>query len=152
SAWMPFFLATEKKLGFQVMASYLTIWMGCAFFAYWICGWLCDLFGRRRIIPAFMLPAAAGLATIGYLDDPASLFWFGLVANFLLTGSFGPGLGYINEPFPTQIRGAGVAAAVTIGLAGGSLAPVIVGTIATSYSIAAALPLLASTALLLVPL
>ena len=36
SAWMPFYLATEKHLGFQTMGSYLSIWMFCAIFAYWI--------------------------------------------------------------------------------------------------------------------
>src|SRR5438128_9824981 len=36
SAWMPFYLATEKQLGFQTMGSYLSIWMFCAIFAYWI--------------------------------------------------------------------------------------------------------------------
>ena len=29
SAWMPFNLANEKHLGFQTMASYLSIWMFC---------------------------------------------------------------------------------------------------------------------------
>ena len=29
SAWMPQFLATEKKLGFQIAVSYLSIWMFC---------------------------------------------------------------------------------------------------------------------------
>jgi MFS family permease len=38
SAWMPFYLANEKHLGFPTMTSYLSIWMACAIFAYWICG------------------------------------------------------------------------------------------------------------------
>ena len=53
SAWMPFYLATERKLGFQTMGIYLTIWMAVAIAAYWLCGWLCDLYGRRWVIPAF---------------------------------------------------------------------------------------------------
>ena len=32
--------------------------MFCAIFAYWICGYLCDLYGRRWVIPAFAVPAA----------------------------------------------------------------------------------------------
>jgi MFS family permease len=40
SAWMPQFLANEKHLGFQTTASYLSIWMFCAIFAYYLCGWL----------------------------------------------------------------------------------------------------------------
>ena len=152
SAWMPFYLATEKKLGFQTMGSYLSIWMFCAIFAYWICGWLCDLFGRRWVIPAFAVPAAVLLVAMGQLDSPASLFWVGLATNFLITGSFGTGLGYTAELFPTQIRGAGVGASFTFGLAAASLAPLIMGWIATAYSVAAGLPLLALSFLLLAPL
>jgi MFS family permease len=152
SAWMPQYLANEKHLGFQTTASYLSIWMGCAIFAYYLCGWLCDLFGRRYVIPSFVLPAAILLVVMGHLDAPASLFWVGLVLNFLITGSFGAGLGYNTELFPTQIRGIAVGAAFTFGSAGGGLAPAIVGWIATSHSIAAALPLLALSFFLIVPM
>src|SRR5665213_811199 len=152
SAWMPFFLANEKHLGFQTMGTYLSIWMFVAIFAYWICGWLCDVFGRRFIIPVFTLPAAILLVVMGYLDSPSSLFWVGLVTNFLITGSFGAGLGYTTELFPTQIRGAGVGASFTFGLGFASLAPMLIGWIATSYSIAAGLPLLALSFLLIAPL
>ena len=152
SAWMPFYLATEKKLGFQVMGSYLSIWMFCAIFAYWICGWLCDVFGRRWVIPAFAVPAGALLIVMGHVDSPSSLFWVGLATNFLITGSFGTGLGYTAELFPTQIRGTGVGASFTFGLGVASLAPMIIGWIATAHSVAAGLPLLACSFLLLAPL
>jgi MFS family permease len=152
SAWMPFYLANEKHLGFPTMANYLSIWMFVAIFAYWFCGWLCDLFGRRYVIPAFAVPAAILLVVMGYLDSPSGLFWVGLVLNSMITGSFGTGLGYTAELFPTQIRGAGIGASFTIGLAAASLAPMIMGWIATAYSIAAGLPLLALSFLLLGPL
>ena len=76
----------------------------------------------------------------------------GLVLNFLITGSFGAGLGYNTELFPTQIRGAAVGTAFTFGSAAAAFSPAIVGWIATSYSIAAALPLLALSFFLLVPM
>ena len=77
SAWMPFYLANERHLGFPTMATYLSIWMFCAIFAYWMCGWLCDLFGRRWVIPAFTAPAAVLLVAMGHIDRPTSLFWVG---------------------------------------------------------------------------
>ena len=152
SAWMPQFLANEKHLGFTTTASYLSIWMFCAIFAYYLCGWLSDLFGRRYVIPSFVLPASILLIVLGSLDDASSLFWVGLVLNFLITGSFGAGLGYNTELFPTQIRGAAVGTAFTFGSAAAAFSPAIVGWIATSYSIAAALPLLALSFFLLVPM
>ena len=98
------------------------------------------------------VPAAVLLVTMGHLDSPSSLFWVGLATNFLITGSFGTGLGYTAALFPTQIRGTGVGASFTFGLAAASLAPMIMGWIATAYSIAAGLPLLALSFLMLAPL
>jgi MFS family permease len=152
SAWMPFFLANEKHLGFQTMGRYLSVWMFVAIFAYWLCGWLCDLFGRRWVIPAFTVPAAILLVWLGHLNSATSLFWVGLAVNFLITGSFGTGLGYTTELFPTEVRGRGVGASFTFGLGLGSLAPMVMGWIATAHSVAAGLPLLAVSFLLLAPL
>jgi MFS family permease len=152
SAWMPQYLATEKKLGFQTTVQYLSLWMFVAIFAYWICGWLSDQFGRRFVIPAFVVPAAALIYLMGRVDDPQHLFWTGLFANFLILGSFGTGLGYTTELFPTQIRGTAVGAAYTFGVAAGSLAPAILGWIATSHNLAAGMPLLALSFLALAPL
>lgn len=152
SAWMPQFLANEKHLGFQATATYLSIWMFVAIIAYWFCGALCDRFGRRYVIPAFVIPAAVFLIVLGYLNSPASLFWVGLVTNFLITGSFGTGLGYTTEIFPTQIRGTAVGASFAFGTAAGSTAPAILGWIATSHSLAAGLPLLALSFFCLGPL
>jgi MFS family permease len=152
SAWMPHFLATEKKLGFQVAVNYLSIWMFIAIFAYWFCGWLCDLFGRRYVIPAFVLPACVLLVVLGNLDDPNSLFWVGLAANFLITGSFGSGLGYTTEIFPTEFRATAVGSAYTFGSAFGALGPAVMGWIATAHSIAAGLPILALSFFCIAPL
>src|SRR5205814_4509776 len=54
--------------------------------------------------------------------------------------------------FPTQIRGTAVGVAFTFGSAAAASSPAIVGWIATSHSIAAALPLLALSFFLLVPM
>lgn len=62
------------------------------------------------------------------------------------------GLGYTAELFPTQIRGTAVGAAYTFGTAAGATAPAILGLIANKHSIAAGLPLLAFSFLLLAPL
>jgi putative MFS transporter len=152
SAWMPQFLAVEKKLGFQVAVQYLSIWMLVAISAYWICGWLSDKFGRRYLIPALAIPTAALIVVMARLDDATSLFWVGLCVNFLMLGSFGPGLGYTAELFPTQIRGTAVGASYAFGTAAGATAPTILGLIASSHSIATGLPLLALSFFLLAPL
>jgi MFS family permease len=152
SVWMPFYLSSERHLGFQTMGRFLTIWMLVAIFAYWICGWLCDQFGRRIVIPMFCVPGGILLFAMGYLHDADSLFWAGLITNSLLTGSFGAGLGYTAEIFPTQIRGAGVGASFTFGSGLAAFAPLIIGWIATAHSVAAGLPLLALSFILIAPI
>ncbi len=63
-----------------------------------------------------------------------------------ITGSFGIGLGYTADPRHWR------RSVFTFGLAVASLAPLIIGWIATAYSVAAGLPLLALSFLLLAPL
>jgi MFS family permease len=152
SAWMPQFLAVEKKLGIPTMLNYLSWWMAVAIIAYWLCGWLSDVFGRRWVIPAFVVPASILLWLLGGINDPSNLFWVGLVLNFLITGSFGSGLGYVTELFPTQIRGTAFGAAFFFGVAGGSTAPLVLGYIAQGQSLAAGLPVLAVSFFLIAPL
>ncbi|GAC1320960.1 MAG: MFS transporter [Chloroflexota bacterium] len=152
SAWMPQFLASEKKLGFQMAATYLTIWMAVAIAAYWLCGYLCDRFGRRIVIPLFVLPATALLLFIGNLSDPTSLFVTGLVLNFLITGSFGAGLGYASELFPTAMRGTASGAIFLIAGIFSSLSPAIMGYYATYQTIAAGLPWLALSFFMVAPI
>jgi hypothetical protein len=59
---------------------------------------------------------------------------------------------YTADLFPTQIRGTAVGASFTFGLGVAPLAPLIMGWIATASSIAAGLPLLALSFLLIAPL
>lgn len=152
AAWMPDFLASEKHLGFKMAASYLSIWMFVAIFAYWFCGWLSDRLGRRYVIPAFVMPGAVLLAVLGRQNDPKTLLILGGVVNFLITGSFGSGLGYVSELFPTEIRGRAYGSAALFGGLASSISPTIIGWIATTRSIAAGLPLLALSFFLIGPI
>jgi MFS family permease len=152
SAWLPLFLANEKKLGFQTMTTYLTIWMAVAIAAYWLCGWLCDRYGRRFVIPCWVIPAGILLIAIGGLNDPTSLFVVGLVLNFLITGSFGAGLGYATELFPTAIRGTANGAIFIFGGIFSGFAPILMGYYATNATIAAGLPWLALSFFLIAPI
>jgi MFS family permease len=151
STWMPLFLANEKKLGLQTAAAYLTLWMAAAIAAYWLCGWLCDRFGRRYVIPAFVVPAGFLLMVIGTLNDATNLFVVGLVLNFLITGSFGAGLGYAAELFPTAIRGTAVGAIFLIAGIFSAFSPILIGYYATVATIADGLPWLALSFFLIAP-
>jgi MFS family permease len=152
STWLPQFLASEKKLGFQTAAIFLAIWMGVAIAAYWLCGYLCDRFGRRRVIPVFVIPAGILLLIVGGLNDATSLFTVGLVLNFLITGSFGAGLTYATELFPTAIRGTAQGAIFLIAGVGSALSPLMMGYFATVSTIAAGLPVLALSFFLIAPI
>ena len=152
STWLPQFLATEKQLGFQTAATFLTIWMAVAIAAYWLCGYLSDRYGRRFVIPTFVIPAGILLIVIGGLNDATSLFVVGLVLNFLITGSFGAGLSYATELFPTAIRGTANGAIFLIAGLGSALSPLMMGYFAAAQNIAGGLPILAVSFFLIAPI
>ena len=89
---------------------------------------------------------------MGHLESAASRFWVGLATNFVITGSFGTGLGDTAEAFSTRNPRPRGGALFTFGLAAASLAPMIMGWIATAYSSPPGLPLLRLSFLMLAPL
>ena len=64
---------------------------------------------------------------LGGQNDPTSLFVIGGVATFLMNGSFGSGLGYVSELFPTVIRGTACGSASFFGGIPAVLSPAIIG-------------------------
>jgi MFS family permease len=152
STWISQFLTVEKKLGFTTATTFLLVWMALAIVAYWLCGWLCDRYGRRFVIPAFVVPAGILLIVIGGLNDATSLFVVGLVLNFLITGSFGAGLGYALDLFPTAIRGTANGAIFLIAGIGSAFSPLLMGTYAAAGNIAGGLPILAVSFFCLAPI
>ena len=63
---------------------------------------------------------------LGGQNDPTSLFVIGGVATFQ-NGSFGSGLGYVSELFPTVIRGTAYGSASFFGGILAVLSPAIIG-------------------------
>jgi AAHS family cis,cis-muconate transporter-like MFS transporter len=107
SAWQTAWLVNEVKIPFTQSTNWIAIWLGVSVFAYWLCGWMANQFGKKIAIPLF---AGVGgcffLAIIVGTWTPSEIFWLGLGMNFFVTGHYGAGsFSYVNELFPAQIRG-----------------------------------------------
>ena len=92
---------------FAQSTDWVAIWLGCSTFAYWICGWIANRFGKKIAVPVFAgIGGCFFLAVIFGTWNLGEIFWLGLGLNFFVTGHYGSGsYAYVNELFPAQIRG-----------------------------------------------
>lgn len=135
SAWQTAWLVNELKIEYVQSTHWVATWLGVSVFAYWICGWLANRFGKKIIIPIFAgLGGACMLAVIVRRWEPETIFWLGLAMNFFVTGQYGSGsYSYVTELFPAQIRGSVQASfALFVGFAA-SWAPTIPPLIAGNH-------------------
>jgi MFS transporter, AAHS family, cis,cis-muconate transporter len=107
SAWQTAWLVNEVKIPFRQSTDWIAIWLGASAISYWLCGWLANQYGKKRLVPLF---AGIGGCLMGAIIfgtwTPDQIFWLGLAMNFFVTGHYGTGgYAYVNELFPAQIRG-----------------------------------------------
>lgn len=132
SAWQTAWLVNELKIEYVESTRWIAIWLFVSIFAYWICGWLANRFGKKIIIPIFAsIGGACMLTVIFHRWEPNTVFWLGLAMNFFITGQYGSGnYSYVTELFPAEVRGSVQASfALFVGFAA-SWAPTIVPLIA----------------------
>ena len=107
SAWQTTWLVKEVGIPFAQSTDWVAIWLGCSTFAYWICGWISNRFGKKIAVPLFAgIGGCFFVAVIFGRWSVSEIFWLGLGLNFFVTGHYGSGsYAYVNELFPAQIRG-----------------------------------------------
>ncbi|HEX3863984.1 MAG TPA: MFS transporter [Stellaceae bacterium] len=107
SAWQTAWLVNELKIEYVRSTHWIAIWLGVSTLSYWICGWLANRFGKKKIIPIFaVLGGGCMVAVIVHRWEPDTIFWIGLAMNFFITAHYGSGsFAYVTELFPAQIRG-----------------------------------------------
>jgi hypothetical protein len=106
SAWQTVWLVNEVKIPFAQSTNRIAIWLGASALAYWSCGWLSNLYGKKLAVPLYAgLGGCFFIAIICGTSSTGTIFWLGLGLNFFVTGHYGSGsYAYVNELFPAQIR------------------------------------------------
>ena len=109
-----------------------------------IFGHLADRIGRKPTFLIFQAGAVAMVLLYAELSDPMTLLWAGAVMGMFVNGMIGGYGALISEAYPTAARATAQNVLFNIGRAVGGLGPIVVGTIAATYSFQLAIALLAS--------
>lgn len=142
NTWLPSYLVKDlgvnlQSMGWYVAATYMLMVVGKI-----LTGYIADIAGRRitwtlsGLLTACFLPL---LAVYANADNVAYLL---LVFGFLYGAPYAVNATYLSESFPASVRGTAVATSYNIGRIGSMVSPLMIGFVASNYSIALGLGLL----------
>ena len=142
--WMPQFLRGERKISIIGSLPYLLVVISGAFVGYVTGGWLADRFGRRFVFIVCAICASA--LAYGYTHVPfsdAAMLVLGFPLGFFASAYYSAVLPFLNELFPTNVRGSGVGFTYNAGRAVGGLFPFLVGVVSAMLPLSDAISLFA---------
>jgi len=140
--WLPSYLS--HRFGYTLTRS--AVWTGATIlgmaFGIWLFGQLADRFGRRPIF--FLYQAGAAISVVAYsqLTDPTHLLIGGAIMGLFVNGMLGGYGALMSELYPTEARATAQNVLFNLGRAVGGFGPLVVGTLAATYSFAIAIALL----------
>jgi MFS family permease len=143
--WMPQFLRSERKISIIGSTPYLMTVIGGAFIGYLTGGWLADKYGRRFVFIASSICAAMLAYAYTHVEFSDNFMLFlGLPLGFFASAYYSAVLPFLNEIFPTRLRGTGVGFTYNAGRAIGGLFPFLVGAVSAHMSLGDAISLFAA--------
>ncbi|MCL6634592.1 MAG: MFS transporter [Peptococcaceae bacterium] len=142
NTWLPSYIVKDlnvnlKSMGWYVAGTYAAMILGKV-----ITGWLADKFGRRAMFTAAALGTALALPLIVKFATPSTVAVLLIVFGLFYGAPYAINATYMSESFPTSIRGTAMATSYNIGRVGSIISPVLIGAIATQYSIGMGIALL----------
>jgi MFS family permease len=112
-------------------------------FGIWLFGQLADRVGRRPIFFVFQAGAAVMVVVYAQLTTPFALLVGGAIMGIFVNGMLGGYGTLMSELYPTEARATAQNVLFNLGRAVGGLGPLVIGVLATQYSFATAISLLA---------
>ena len=124
--WLPTLLV---KSGFPIAKSlqYSLLIFSAQIPGYYSVAWLIERVGRRTVIVAYLVCAAAAAFGLMHARSDAAVLLCGALLSFFTVGCNAGASAYTAELYPTGVRATGVGAAVGFGRAGAIVAPAIIG-------------------------
>ena len=149
--WLPAYLKLVLQLSIANVGGYLAINILGSFSGAFLNGWMADALGRRKtfVIIACCQAVAVAIYTLAPIHLAATLV-LGFVLGTLQSGTAAGTAAYIAELFPTRIRGSAQGLCGNAGRALGAVMPTMVGLLAASLGLGAAMGLCACASYVLV--
>jgi MFS transporter, AAHS family, cis,cis-muconate transporter len=133
--WLPTYLESELHIKFSSMTGYMTATWVVAFIGKIVAGWLGDRWSRRGVYVLGSFGAAVFLPVIVLFHTRENIQWLMLVFGFLYGVPLGTIGTFMSESFETRIRGTAVGGSYNVGRFCSGAAPIVIGFIATQFSI-----------------
>jgi MFS family permease len=141
ATWLPSYLKEDRGLDVIGTGGYLTLLISGAFIGYVCGGYLADSLGRKRTFVLFAVLSA--VLIVGYTQVPADASTLVLILGFPLgfcTSAIFSGFGsFLAELYPTALRGTGQGFTYNFGRGVGAVFPTVVGFLAASLGVGAAM-------------
>ncbi|AET92328.1 MFS transporter [Burkholderia sp. KK1] len=142
--WLPTYLAKTLGFGLTKSALWTSVTIVGMMVGVYVFGQLADRIGRKPTFLIFQAGAVGMVIAYSTLSDPAVMLWAGALMGMFVNGMIGGYGALISEAYPTAARATAQNTLFNIGRAVGGFGPIVVGSLAATYSFQAAIALLAS--------
>jgi AAHS family cis,cis-muconate transporter-like MFS transporter len=142
NSWLPSYLVKDLGVDLQSMGWYVAGTYTMMVFGKVLTGYLADVFGRRVMWVASGLLTAVYLPVLIAVATPSTVAYWLLLFGLLYGAPYAVNSTYMSETFPADVRGTAVGASYNLGRIGSTLSPLLIGVVATKYSIGAGIALL----------
>jgi AAHS family cis,cis-muconate transporter-like MFS transporter len=142
NTWLPSYLVRDLGVNLQNMGWYVAGTYAMMVLGKVLTGYLADLFGRRAMWIASGMLTAVYLPILILTATPANVPYLLLIFGLLYGAPYAVNATYMSESFPASIRGTAVGTSYNVGRIGSTISPLLIGTVATTYSIGLGIALL----------
>lgn len=142
NTWLPSYLVSDLKVNLQSMGWYVAATYGMMVLGKVITGYLADIVGRRVMWVASGMLTAIYLPILIYSATPNNVAYLLLIFGLLYGAPYAVSATYMSESFPPGVRGTAVGTSYNIGRIGSTISPILIGQVATNYSIGLGIALL----------
>jgi MFS transporter, AAHS family, cis,cis-muconate transporter len=142
NTWLQSYLVKDlgvnlQSMGWYIAATYTMMCVGKV-----ATGYAADMFGRRTMWVVAGVLTAMYVPLFIFYATPSNIPYLLLVFGLLYGAPYAVNATYMAETFPAAVRGTAVGAAYNLGRIGSTVSPLLIGMVASKYSIGLGLALL----------
>ncbi|MGA7578136.1 MAG: MFS transporter [Desulfobaccales bacterium] len=133
--WLPTYFATEKHYGIVKAQVFMIALSLGQILGNLTAGWLADKWRKKPIYVIGAVCSALGLPLLIHFNTASNVFLLTFLYGIFKQVPFALNAAYMSESFPTNIRATAVGTSFNLGRGFSSLAPLMIGIVASKYSI-----------------